>query len=321
MNLDLLNQVRAGCKKVAERAVYIKIDFDRIPAYAATLPIADVARPGHDPECHYLGHGEDTAVFFLTLDSINFGSGFFPHLHKIKGKSGYFTVAGRLNAHFKENGPFSASQLTRLTAADCTRIFAQDPLNKPVTQLMRLFAKALNELGAYVLKNFGGRFGNLIAASGASAGQLVELLTQMPGFKDVASYDGLAVPFFKRAQLTAADLSLAFEGRGPGRFEDLAQLTIFADNLVPHVLRVDRVLKFPADLSARIETGDLIAAGSKEEIEIRACALHAVELIKAALNESGSEITAMALDFLLWNRGQQSTYKAIPRHRTRTIFY
>jgi hypothetical protein len=24
---------------------------------------------------------------------------------------------------------------------------------------------------------------------------------------------------------------------------------------------------------------------------------------------------------LLWNRGQQSNYKAQPRHRTRTVFY
>ena len=54
------------------------------------------------------------------------------------------------------------------------------------------------------------------------------------------------VPFYKRAQLTAADLSLAFDGKGLGSFEDLDQLTIFADNLVPHVLRVDKVLLYEA---------------------------------------------------------------------------
>jgi hypothetical protein len=58
-----------------------------------------------------------------------------------------------------------------------------------------------------------------------------------------------------------------------------------------------------------------------EEIEIRACAPHAAELLKDALNASGPAITAMELDFLLWNRGQQPSYKSIPRHRTRTIFY
>ena len=51
--------------------------------------------------------------------------------------------------------------------------------------------------------------------------------------------------YYERAQLAAADLSLAFDGRGLGRFDDLQNLTIFADNLVPHVLRVDNILIYP----------------------------------------------------------------------------
>jgi hypothetical protein len=321
MRIRLLEQVRAGCKTVAEQASHIQIEFDRIPAYAAALPVSEARRPAHDPECHYLNRGDDTAAFFLTLDSINFGSGYFPHLRKHTGRSGYFTVAGCLTAHFKENGSFSARDLIRLTAADCTRIFAQDPGNAPIRELMGLFARALNELGAYLQTNFGGSFTGLIAAAGTSAEGLIQLLVKMPCFNDVARWDGVEVPFYKRAQLTAADLALAFNGKGPGRFEDLDHLTIFADNLVPHVLRVDKILHYPAKLCSRIEAGDLIAAGSREEIEIRACALHAVELIKAALNEAGQPINAMALDFLLWNRGQQPAYKSIPRHRTRTLFY
>jgi hypothetical protein len=316
-----LEQVRAGCKTVAEQASLIQIEVDRIPTYAAALPISETTRPAHDPECHYLGHSDDTAVFFMTLDAINFGSGYFPHLRKHTGRSGYFTVAGCLTAHFKDNGPFSARDLSRLTAADCNRIFGQDPGNAPIAELMGLFTRALNELGAYLQTNFGGSFTGLIAAAGASAERLIQLLAKMPGFKDVAQWEGAEVPFFKRAQLTAADLALAFNGKGPGRFEDLDDLTIFADNLVPHVLRVDKILRYPAKLCSRIDAGDLIAAGSREEIEIRACALHAVELIKAALSESGHSINAMALDFLLWNRGQQPAYKSIPRHRTRTFFY
>ncbi len=321
MRIKLLEKVRAGCKTVAEQATYIQIDVERIPKYAAGLPLSEAGRPAHDPECHYLDHGADTAAFFLTLDAINFGSGYFPHLRKHTGRSGYFTVAGCLTEHFKQNGPFSARDLSRLTAADCTRIFAQDPGNAPIAELMRLFARALNELGAYLHTDFNGSFTELIAAAGASAERLMQLLIQMPGFQDIALWAGVEVPFFKRAQLTAADLALAFGGEGPGRFEDLDHLTLFADNLVPHVLRVDKILRYPAKLCARIEAGDLIAAGSREEIEIRACALHAVELIKAALNESGQPINAMGLDFLLWNRGQQPAYKAIPRHRTRTFFY
>ena len=321
MKRRLLDQVRAGCKIVAERAAHIQINYDFIPSYAAALPAASTIQPEHDRASHYLDQGDDTAAFFLTLDTINFGSGYFPHLNKQPGRSGYFTIAGRLNDRFKEKGPLSPRELTRLTPQDCARIFGQDLKNRPIAELMRLYARALNDLGRYVQADFSGRFCGLIEAAGSSAESLIRLLIQMPAFRDVELYDGLQITFYKRAQLTAADLSLAFSGRGLGRFDDLQNLTIFADNLVPHVLRVDNILIYPQALIAHIDAGKLIPAGSTEEIEIRACALHAVEQLKAALHSSGHAITSMELDFLLWNRGQQPTYKSIPRHRTQTIFY
>lgn len=321
MQSNLLEQVRTGCKTVAERAAYIQINYDLIPSYAKSLLGAKPTAPEHDRTIHYLGQGDDTAAFFLTLDSINFGSGYFPHMNKSPGKSGYYTVAGCLNDHFRKSGPLSARKLARLTTGECIRIFKQDPQNRPIVELMGLFARALNDLGRYVLADFGGSFTGLIEAAGASAERLIKLLIRMPYFCDVGLYGGVKVPFYKRAQLAAADLSLAFEGQGRGRFDDLQHLTIFADNLVPHVLRVDNILVYPQALTSHIDAGNLIPAGSAEEIEIRACALHAVERLKDALNASGLTITSMELDFLLWNRGQQSTYKSIPRHRTRSIFY
>ncbi len=65
-------------------------------------------------------------------------------------------------------------------------------------------------------------------------------------------------------------------------FGDLDRLTIFADNLVPHVLRVDGVLRYDDPLAARIDAGELLEPG-REEREIRACALHACESIAAEL--------------------------------------
>jgi hypothetical protein len=186
---------------------------------------------------------------------------------------------------------------------------------------MGLFAQALNDLGRYLLAHYGGSFVGLVESAGHSAERLVGILAGMPFFRDVEAYGGLAVPFYKRAQLTAADLSLALGGQGPGRFDDLERLTIFADNLVPHVLRVDGVLRYEAELAARIDRDELIPAGSPEEVEIRACAVHAVERLVGELKRSGRGVAAMGLDYLLWNRGQRPEYKVRPRHRTRTVFY
>jgi hypothetical protein len=319
---NLTDQVRAACAIVAERATHVHVQRDRVPAYAASLPLDQLVRPEHDPHSHYLGHGDDTVAFFLTLDAINFGSGYFPHLDKRPGMSGYFTIASSLNDHYQAHGPLSARDLTQLAADDCARIFGQSLDKPPIGELMQLFANALHDLGRYLLEHFDGSFAALVEAAGASARQLVRLLIEMPYFNDVAWYDGLRVPFFKRAQLTAADLALAFVGRGPGRFEDLDCLTIFADNLVPHVLRMDGMLQYEEELAARIDREEVIPAGSAEEIEIRACAVHIVEQLVQELRRSGHAVTAMGLDYILWNRGQQPYYKRTrPRHRTRTVYY
>ena len=321
INVSLFDQVRAACARVAGRARHVHIREERIPAYAATLPLSEARCPALDPATHYLGHGQGTLAFLVTLDAINFGSGYFPHLRKRPGLSGYFTVAASLNDRFRARGPLSAQDLAQLTTEDCTRLFGQDPANAPIAELMQLFATALQDLGRYLLDRFEGSFVRLVEAAHGSAEELVRLLAAMPFYDDREAYDGLRVPFYKRAQLTAADLALAFNGEGWGRFHDLDRLTIFADNLVPHVLRCDGILAYEESLAARIDRGELIPAGSPPEVEIRASAVHAVELLVAALRGSGHDVSARGLDYLLWNRGQKPEYKARPRHRTRTVYY
>lgn len=322
MKIDLLDSVRCSCKDVAEQSRHVRIAHGLIPGYASSLPLNNAALPELDPATHYLDQGEGTLAFVITLDAINFGSGYFPHLRKRPGMSGYFTVASSLTDYYRENGPLSAEQLAQITRDDCTGIFDQDPSNEPVQELMRLFTNALNKLGKYLLDSFKGSFRKLVEQAHGSAERLVQILIEMPYFKDAEMYNGKEIQFYKRAQLTAADLSLACGGRGPGRFEDLDKLTIFADNLVPHVLRVDGILVYEEHLAARIEAEELIPSGSEDEVEIRACAVHAVELIKEEVNRGGHAITSMGLDYLLWNRGQQPYYKlSKPRHRTRTVFY
>ena len=63
------------------------------------------------------------------------------------------------------------------------------------------------------------------------------------------------------------------------------------------------------------------AVVAKEEVEIRAVAVEAVERLVAALATRDRPTTAHALDGLLWNAGQDPAIKAHPRHRTRCSFY
>jgi hypothetical protein len=318
---DVFDRIRTATADVARRARYVHLVEPRIAPYAASLAAAGLPDLVYDAEHHAEGSDADVAAFQLVLDTINFGSGYFPHLRKRPGMSGYYTVSSSLKDHWEQHGPFTGDQLRALRTADCAVIFGQEGNEGPAQELMTLFAQALNDLGDWLGRRYDDDPLGPIAEANRSAARLVSLVSEMPLYRDVATYRGMEVPIYKRAQILSTDLAIAFAGEGPGEFHDLDRLTIFADNLVPHVLRVDGLLEYDHDLLARIERGELIPPGSEEEVELRAVTIHAVERLVEALNETGTPTTARHLDYLLWNKGADEIYKALPRHRTRTVFY
>ena len=283
----LFRTVREHCAEIAESALHVRIDLGRAGG------IEPGPEPSLDPERHYLeGSKQDVATYLLTLDSINFGSGWFPTLRKRPGCSGYYTIAWALADRFREHGPWSPAELRRLDGPAVAAVLGQQPDH----ELMGLYARALGDLGAFLEHR------EPLKADSADA-LASELASGMPFFDDRG--------FWKRAQITANDLTLA----GVAEFPDIDELTIFADNLVPHVLRMDGVLVYDDELAADIDGGEPLPRGRRER-EIRACAVHACEAIAAEL-----KIPPRDLDVMLWNRGQEPRYKARLRHRTRTVYY
>lgn len=304
--MALVDEIREGCAWVAARATHVRIAEEAIPAYAAGLqaPCGDA-----DPPL-VSGPPELLAAFHLTLDAINFGSGWFPTLRKREGRSGYWTVALGLRDRFATHGAWSARELSGIGAAEVATTLGQDPGH----ELMALFAASLNDLGTRVVADHGASFLAVAQAARGSAVALAELLAGWDCFADSSPYAGRTIPFCKRAQIAAADLHHA----GVVDFAtDLARLTLFADNLVPHVLRLDGILRLDPHLVARIDAEQLIEHDSPEEVELRACAVHAVELIVAAR----PDLTAQQVDRLLWTQGGDARYKAVPRPRARCTAY
>lgn len=96
---------------------------------------------------------------------------------------------------------------------------------------------------------------------------------------------------YKRAQIFAADLWGAFKGQGYGEFNDIESVTMFADYIVPAVLQQLGVLKFSPSLADMIESNREISSGSEEEVELRACSVHAVEEIRELIRrKSGKQV-------------------------------
>ena len=317
---NVLDEIRLMCARVNAEARWVRIDHARLFDHAEALPL-DAAGYEPDPGRVRAGDDEATASFVIALDAINFGSGYFPHIRKRPGMSGYFTVANALRDHVARHGELTTAELRTMTPERCREIFDQPRDAALAMELMGLFARAWVNLAEAIDTRHGSSFTALVRSAGGSAAALVGELDLIDEFHDVATYHGYRVPLYKRAQITAFDLAEAFGRSGLGHFDDLDQLTMFADNLVPHVLRVDGVLEVNPDLVARIDAGDDITSGSDPEVEIRAVALHAVELMVERLQALGRAATAGELDSVLWNRGAGEKYKSVPRHRTRCVYY
>ncbi|MDP2712890.1 MAG: queuosine salvage family protein [Solirubrobacteraceae bacterium] len=292
MSVGLCDEVRATCAQIAAGARSVDIDLEALGHVEPEPP------PALDPLRHYVdGSPAAVASYFLALDAVNFGSGWFPTLRKRSGSSGYFTVAWAIADRFRAHGPWTNAQLRAMRTDEIADTLGQ----RRDHELMALYAQALRALGRFLGER--DALAVVRAARGSAQALAAQLASGMALFADRG--------FYKRAQIVPANLALA----RVARFKDLRSLTIFADNLVPHVLRCDGVLRYDEDLATHIDAGRLLPAGARER-EIRACAVHACELIARRVGVSEHE-----LDNWLWSRGQAPQYKAHPRHRTRTVYY
>jgi len=298
--MGLTDDVRQHCAAIAARARWVAIDTDRLDAYDLDGPPPLPA--ALDAERHFLeGSRDEVATYMLVLDAINFGSGWFPLLRKreVGGLpiGGYYTVSWALADHVRRAGVPSNAQLRGMTTDRMAAVLGQDPS----LELISLYAQAARELGRFLAER--SPLEVILGAAGSAERLATTLADGMAMFADPG--------FSKRAQIVPSDLALA----GVAEFSDLDRLTIFADNLVPHVLRCDGVLRYRADLADHIDAGRPLPSDERER-EIRASAVHACELIARRLR-----VAPRTLDAWLWNRGQDARYKARPRHRTRTVFY
>lgn len=290
--MRLTDVVREHTAEIARHATSVRIVPDRL---AALDPV-----PAEPPEAehHFVdGPREDVARYVLCLTAINFGSGWWPTITKRPGMSGYFTMATGLTERFAAHGAWSNDELRRVSAREIAEALGQDPGH----ELMALYADALRQLGRWLADR---PATTVIDAAGRSAERLAESLAA-----GMAYFDDRG--FYKRAQIAGPEL----QRFGVATFTDLNRLTLFADNLVPHVLRVDRALVYSDALAAHIDAGKSLPHGSWER-EIRGCAVQAVEQLAGITGAAPHE-----LDMALWSHGQTPEYKAQPRHRHRTVFY
>ena len=320
-----MNEVLETTRHVKEKSQQVAIDKQAIADFSRKLIEDGIEIPPWKYKYHFFDGGQETVAYLLVLDSINFC--FWPKPGEVKWEvqyksetlSGYYALAASLKKALDSGVPITRAHfLAELPLGKFRQILG----GTGELQLMEARADILNKLGAFLINKYNGEANRLVESAENSALNLVGLLVEnLPSFRDVAEYYGATIYFYKRAQIFAADLYGAFAGKAWGYFKDIDTLTAFADYKLPQVLRHVGILQYSTSLEHTVDNGILLEAGSPVEIEIRANTIWAVELIRQELTQMGKELRAFEIDWILWNLGQESQFKAKPYHKTVTTFY
>ncbi len=333
--------VLSSTREVMLRAKLVQIDTAQIERLARSLlaprnyergqasGLSGIAAPAWPAHYHFFDGSERTVNWLLVLDALNFcfwaekGQARWQIEYQGEVLNGYWAEAAALRRAVEENRPlWDARYLSNISQQELATIFRGPSQDRPGIPLFEERLRCAREVGQVLLERFGGQFSHLVEQAGQSGVALaLALVEHFSSFRDVATYEGQEVRFFKRAQICVADLHSAFDGRSWGTFADMDKLTIFADYKLPQVLRHYGVLVYAPELAERIDHLELLAPGGVEEVEIRAATIWASELLRREIVRLGGQaVTAAEIDQLLWHLGQDAADMR-PYHRVRTIFY
>uniref|UniRef100_A0A1I8ANG1 Queuosine 5'-phosphate N-glycosylase/hydrolase n=1 Tax=Steinernema glaseri TaxID=37863 RepID=A0A1I8ANG1_9BILA len=340
---------REAGKYIASRAKYVKIQqtgvekvakmiYDELKTDAlgsSNFKASTVHPNGSEREC---------IDWIFTMDTINFSFWTNPNPGRPEPKfevtwngkreTGYNAAAACINRALSKGIPITSAEFMRdVTVDQIKEIFKSD--NGTSIPLPELRAAVLNDAGRVLIERFDGSFYNCIKECNRSALKLVNIiLNNFKSFRDVSKYDEKTVLFIKRAQILVADtyqcLSSKYE---PANFNDMDQLTMFADYRVPQVLCYFNALEYVKELKDFLWTYEVMELGHAYEAEIRGMSIYCcdriVEEIKAlrtAEDEAKGlqQITATDVDFYLWclrRKDPEPVEKAVPFHLVRCIYY
>lgn len=312
-------------KYVIENSELVGINREKIKELAEEWKQEKIKIPIWDYSYHFFDNSWRTCEYLFILDSLNFcywaqnPKNKWRIKYKKKESDGYFALALILTKAVEKGLiKLDSSFVSKMNYSDFKKIFQ----GKGELLLLKKRFEILKENYRILDRKYNGRFVNLINRCKGDAVKLVsEVVRNFPSFKDGAAYKGKKVYFYKRAQILTGDLYASFQGKKWGGLKNLDKLTAFADYKIPQILRGYEILEYKDSLAKKVDNRKLISQGSKEEIEIRASQIWAIEFIKNELKKLGVNLRSIEIDWILWHKAQEDNLKLKPYHLTKTIYY
>ncbi|KAJ1969668.1 hypothetical protein IWQ62_000476 [Dispira parvispora] len=366
-DIDLVTQVHQTCEHlVLNSSEQIEVNDEAIDQFLDQLDIARFQKLSTGWITFPLKFDtvEDEVNLVAILDLLNFGSGYRQELHAACDRGAAQTIIyGCMGLHISQT-PVDAQGLQKLTLGDVSGYFGipllgteeAHPSLPGVTisqpSVLRNFAEALtkvlNETGEILQAKGYRSLGHFIldvttSPSDAapdwrpSAVELVDRLARtFPAFQDYRVKEGTSVYILKKAQLLAGDLHGRFQDpTSPAyvhfNFDDVDQLSVFSDNVLPTVLLHLGVLKL-RDNTLQHKLDKLEPVSDTECWLLRAAAVYASDClvnrcraridavdettdsnVAERANQLASLFNAVALDHYLWHIGKDPEIRKLPR--------
>lgn len=319
-----MDRILNSVEQVTGKARHVSINEDALEAFADTIKpeeLADVPPFFEKDDNLSL---EQSIAFGFVYNAVNFSYWGDPKWTiNIDGEDydGGIGMLRAIQGGIKSGYDLLSAEYLRVIPEEDLRHILQANIEIP------LFSERLAQLralGEHIATHYGGSFTAFVDNAEWDAVKLVEhLADEMPEvYNDEEGYTGWSVKFYKRAQLLPSHLhELKQLGISTREVTSMDELTALADYKVPQLLRKYDVLQYTSELASRVDSLTEIPAGSKEEVEIRAMTVWAVELLARHLKSKELPVTPIQIDHVLWLRSQQKSPDDKPYHRTRTIAY
>ncbi|KAF8532773.1 hypothetical protein BDD12DRAFT_919467 [Trichophaea hybrida] len=288
-------------------------------------------------ELHPKAKNQATVDFIFTMDLLNFcfwsesdSKTTFSVDYRGKRWTGYWGLVALLQRALEEGIPITCPYFW---ADDqiCSDDLLKHVFRSSTSEEFALFSEriaCLREAGHVLCERYEGTFANMIDEADFSAVALViKLADELPCFRDEHEFEYHRVNFYKRAQILVADVWACFNGQSFGEFDDIDDLTMFADYRVPVTLTTLRCIQYSPKLEAHIKAGKMIPSGSSWECQLRGASIWCVEMIRREILKKYPEaegINAVLIDFYLYDTAkemQEHQCEMLPHHRTRSIWY
>lgn len=308
----MFNEIIESNKYVIENAKYIQINKEEIKKFANGIQEINIKNWLYNSPYNLFNENVETIItFLLYFEAIDFSFWGSPkwQIETSNGKEdGSMALMYAMLRYIRENKTFD--NLTKEKFKKYLQGNIDIPLLEERYQIIKNVNKVVNE-------TFSGDFYNAIYNLTNDEELFKFIIDNFEDFKDIRTYEGKKIYFYKLAQLLTSDI-LHIREKKENIKVDYSHLVGCSDYKIPQGLRALNLVKYNEELANIVDNKIEIKENSKYEVEIRATVIYVIDEIKRLLN---NKVNAIELNDYIWLMSKNKELPKRPYHLTRTTNY